>query len=314
MWPRQFRAVAGNAVKVTMGDPFCLVLHLTGIMLMCLLGVIPGFAAGEHLKLLRDQCLALIFLLGSLGFVFGFICVVTDDIRRGAGSILVSRPIGGFCLVAGKWCGVFATVLLLHGSFLVAYLWTSEIAWDPEYLNLSSLAFYLGAIVLAMGVAGLRHYLFGGSYAVVANVTLLLLVAAVFTVRLLLNGPAEFDWSGIQSGIMLALGLIAFSAFLLPVAMFVDAAIVLCVGVVLFFFGLISNYLTSLGALPAQLQSMIQSLLPNWQIFWVADRLGAGADVPAGYYVSSGIHAVLLLAVALIVGAIVFERMELKAA
>ena len=137
-------------------------------------------------------------------------------------------------------------------------------------------------------------------------------MAAVFTVRLLLNGPAEFDWSGIQSGIMLALGLIAFSAFLLPAAMFVDAAIVLSVGVVLFFFGLMSNYLISLGALPAQVQSIIQSLLPNWQIFWVADRLGTGADVPIGYYVSSGIHAVLLLAVALIVGAIVFERMELK--
>ena len=296
-----------------MGDPFCLVLHLSGILLMCLLGVIPGFAAGEHLKLLRDQCLALIFMLGSLGFVFGFICVVTDDIRRGAGSILVSRPIGGICLVAGKWCGVFATVMLLHVSFLVAYLWTSEIAWDAEFLNLVSLAFYLGVIVLAMGVAGLRHYLFGGSYAIVANITLLILLATIFTVRLLLNGLGEFDWSGIQSGIMLALGFIAFSAFLLPVAMFADAAIVLSVGITLFFFGLMSNYLISLVALPAQLQSIVQSLLPNWQIFWVADRLGAGADVPIGYYVSSGIHALLLLAVALIVGAIGFERMELKA-
>lgn len=314
MWLRQLKAVVGNAVKVTLGDPFCLVLHLTGLALMCLLAAIPGFTFGEHTKLLRDQCLSLIFMLGSLIVVFGFIRVLTDDIRRGAGAILGSRPIAGFCIVAGKWLGVFGTVLIVHGSFLAAYLWTSEIAGDGQFLNTGSLLNYLAVIVIAIVLVAIQHYLLGGAYVFRANICLAILVVAAFGVRVAIYGPSQFDWPGVQSGVMLAFGLIAFSAFLLPVAILLDSAMVLSMGIVLFFFGLMSNFLVAQLSLTKMLTTTLQVILPNWQIYWVVDRISEGKNVPIGYFIATGVQAILLLVVALIAGTIVYDRMEMKSA
>ncbi len=63
---RQCWAVIGNTVRITVGDPFFLVLHLSVTTLTALLGAIPGFTYGEHIRLLRDQCLALQFLVGQV--------------------------------------------------------------------------------------------------------------------------------------------------------------------------------------------------------------------------------------------------------
>ena len=236
MWLKQFIAITINSTRVVIGDAFFLVLHVTALLLIALLAAIPGFTYGEHLRLLRDQCQALLFMIGCLTITFGLIRTLTDDLRRGTGSILMSRPLGAFCLISGKWAGVIMTLLILKISLVTSYLWISEVAYDAEFLNISSMVFYLSTIAIALGFSAIRHYLFGGSYVYFTNFFLAALIIILFATRVIIRGPSFFDWHGAQSGIILFFGQIAFSSFLLPVAILADSVVVLGVAIVIFFF------------------------------------------------------------------------------
>ncbi len=312
MWLRQYRAIVHNSFIVTTGDPFYLILHLTALFLIALLGCIPGFTYGEHMQLYRDQCQVLIFMIGCLGITFGFTRVITDDIRRGAGAILLSRPISPTCLILGKWSGVFISILLLHLSELSGYLWISEVASDPEYLNLPSFMVYLIIIIMALLISAGRHYLFGGSYVLYANIILITLIVLGIITKTVIQGNQHFDWPGLQSGAVLLFAIIVFSALILPVAVKTDSVIVLSIGVIAFFFGLISEYLINIILLNNPLAILVKAIVPNWQIFWISDRLGEGLSIPISFYGLCAVQAAAFLCVCVIISTILYERMEIQ--
>ena len=311
MWLKQFKAVVGNAVGVVIGDPFFLILHITALLLLALLAAIPGFTYGEHIKLLRDQCQALIFMIGCLTIIFGFIRSLTDDLRRGTGSILMSRPLGALSLISGKWAGVIISTMVLQLSLLVSYLWISEISFDAEFLNTKSLIHYLLIIAISLALSALRHYLFGGSYALHANLILSGFISFFFIIRVISRGPSFFDWYGCQSGIILFFGLVAFSAILLPVVIIVDSAMVLSIGLAIFFFGLISEYFLTLIFSSGSLSTIFRSIIPNWQYYWVADRLGEGHSIPISYFMACGLQSTCIIVIYMILAMVLYKRTEI---
>ena len=76
-WIKQTWAIFKNALKLILNDPFSLILHLSLLLLFLLLSAIPGFTYGEHMKLLRDQCHSLLFLMGCLIVTFSMIRILT---------------------------------------------------------------------------------------------------------------------------------------------------------------------------------------------------------------------------------------------
>ncbi len=312
MWLRQYRAIVRNSFIVTLGDPFYLILHLTALFLIALLGCVPGFTYGEHMQLYRDQCQALIFIIGCLGITFGIIRAVTDDLRRGAGSILLSRPIGPTCLIFGKWSGVFISIVLLHISELSGYLWISEVTSNSDFLNLPSLILYLSIIIAALLVSAGRHFLFNGSYVFYANIILSCLLVLGIIIKVVIQGNNHFDWLGLQSGAVLLFGIIVFSSLILPVAVAADSVMVLGIGIIVFFFGLISEYLINIILLNKSLSLLGKAIVPNWQIFWVSDRLGEGLSIPIDFYGTCAIQAFAFLCIYVIIATILYERMEIQ--
>ncbi len=312
MWLRQYRAIVRNSFIVTLGDPFYLILHLTALLLIALLGCVPGFTYGEHMQLYRDQCQALIFMIGCLGITFGFTRAITDDIRRGAGSILLSRPISPTCLILGKWSGVFISIILLHISELAGYLWISEAASNPEYLNLPSLIIYLSIIIVALLVSAGRHFVFNGSYVFYANIILSCLIVLGIVMKIVIQDNHLFDWLGLQSGAILLFAVIVFSSLMLPVAVTADSVIVLSIGIIAFFFGLISEYLINIILLNNPLSIFIKAIVPNWQIFWVSDRLGEGLDIPINFYGTCAIQSIAFLCICVTIAITLYERTEIQ--
>jgi hypothetical protein len=312
MFLRQFRAVTINAFTITAGDPFYLILQLSALMLIALLGSLPGFTYGEHMRLYRDQCQALIFMISCLGITFGYIRTITDDLRRGAGSILLSRPIGANCLIFGKWAGVMCAIFLLHFSQMTAYLWISEVTFSPEYLQISSLMLYSAVIVGALGIGALRHYFFGGSFVFYTSLVLNVLMFLCLISRILMKGSAFFDWPGLESGLILIFGVIVFSSILLPVSVVSDAPLVLSLGIVVFFFGLISEYIINVAIHHELLVGICKSVVPNWQLFWVADKLGNGQHIPLTYYKACCIQSLLFTILCVIIATVLYDRMEIQ--
>lgn len=308
MWLKQLLAVAWNGGKTTVGDPFFLVLHLTLLVVLALLGALPAFTFGDHLRFLRDQTLALVFMAGCLAVLFGFVRVVTGDLRRGAGAILRSRPLDPVCLLAGKLLGVTGATVMLTVSAMAAFWWMTAVSADGMALNLVVLGAYLGVIVAALAAGALRHYLVGGAFCFATNGIL----AAGLVVFGVLGGVAlgvEPDWVGLKCWVLIALALVVFAAVMLPVAVCLDGGMVLSAGLVVFFGGLLVEHVAR-AVEWRPLGQLFRAVLPNWQIFWLADRLGEGKTVSLGYYGVCAVHVAALAAVYVVIASLLYERLE----
>ncbi len=310
MWIKRLIAITNHAFRITIADPFYQVLFIAMVVVELLLGVLPGFTTHEHMRMLRDQSLALLFLLGCLTLTYSSIRVITDDIRQGGGAVLRSRPVGAFCAILGKWLGIIMSLILLYFTGLIVYLWISEIAAESDYLNQQSLICLILTLLVGLTAGALRHYLWGGSYGFYSNLLVAGLLIAVFVIRLFIIGLEGFDWPGFNAGIILLFGLIAFSGIMLPIAVVADSALVLAAGLSIFLFGLISDYLINLSMPFEMLRQIVKAVLPNWQLYWMSDRIGDNLSIPGSYYFYSGAQSLLFLTVYLIVAVIIYDRME----
>jgi len=128
LWLRQTLAVAGNAFSVLIGDPFTLILHLCLVVGPALVASLPAFTFfGEHLRLLRDQALAMTFVGGALAATLGAAKVVGEEGRKGMTPLIMSRPVSAAAFLGGKWLGLAAALLMLALGATAAYLWASRI-------------------------------------------------------------------------------------------------------------------------------------------------------------------------------------------
>ena len=311
MWLKQFKAVYKNSFKVSTSDPFYLVINLAVILLMVTAASMPSLGEDEHLRLVRDQTHSILFICASLAGVFGLIRVVTDDLRRGAGAILMSRPLGSFTLISGKLLGVVSCVGILFITGAASYLWVSEITHSNQSIDSLSLTFYIGVIVVALIAGGARQYLFGSNFILSSSVCLCMLMILGVALRIAFVNNAKFDFIGLQSLALLFLAVAAFCSTVLTFAVVADSAIVLGVGIVTFFFGLISPYL-SLSLLGGSVGQIATFVLPNWQIYWVLEALGQGKVVPVAYFGQIFIQTSFYMGMYIVLSTMLFERIEIK--
>ncbi|MCM8538118.1 MAG: hypothetical protein NE334_19400 [Lentisphaeraceae bacterium] len=311
MWFKQLNAVFKNAFKVGASDPFYLVISLALVLLMALAASMPSIGDAEHTRMVRDQTHSIIFICGALAGAFGLIRVVTDDIRRGAGAILMSRPISGTVLILGKLLGVLACVAILVTTGAAAYLWISEIAHDHEFLNTQSLVIYIVAIILALCSGAARQYMFGSNFSLYTSLSLCVLMLLGVGFRVAISGKGDFDFLGLQSCLLLFMALVTFCATVQVLAVIADSALVFGGAIIVFFLGLISTYLTT-NLLGDSFGQVIGAILPNWQLFWILESIGLGQNVSISYFVGCAVQMLLYVGLYVMASISLFERTEIK--
>lgn len=310
MFFKQFKAVFKNSFKVCSGDSFYLVISLTMLAAMSLAASMPSIG-NEHTRLVRDQTHSILFICGALATAFGLIRVVTDDIRRGSGAVLMSRPISGAVLIAGKLCGVLACTGMLVISGAAAITWISEINHHSEMVEMGSFIMYIIAVFASLGVGAGRQYMSGANFSKGSTVSLMFFLCAGVTLRYFTAAGAHFDFTGLKSVALLFLALAVFASIVLVVAVIADSAIVLGVSILIFFFGLLAEYLCSV-VLGGELGGILVAVLPNWQMFWILEKIGMGHEIPLVYFFKCGIHAFLLCFMYTNIAVMFFDKSEIK--
>lgn len=322
-WLRQYIAISRNAFKVCLSDPLYLVLTLTVLILMALLGCLPTYNFGDELRLIRDQSVALIFLGGCVLGVVGAVTVIVRDLQQGVVSMLMSRPVSSVSYIFGKWTGVAGAIAMYQVTVTLACLWVTRIAAGGhaggQELDLAALGIYAGAILLALLAMAIKHYFLGGWYVWQASLAVAAFIAVGFVIMLLVpgdHGGRGIDWQTWQWCLMLLFPELIFSAILVPVAVRLRLGSVFAVGFLAFFIGLVSNWaLNALGSLIPFIGGLIallgKAMLPNWQIFWIADQMDSGQSVAISYVAITLAHTVLYSIVCLLVATLLFNRREL---
>ena len=308
---KQIKSVTFNSTRNAASDPFYLVLQIGSLLILAGLANLPSLSESEHMRFVRDQCLSFTFIAGCLGTLFATIKTVTDDIQRGAGDIMMSRPISPTVLLLGKLSGLIFSQSLFFISLAAAYLWISEIAYD-NHTNYTSLIFYVLAIIIGPVIAALRQAFFNKAFPFFATLSIPICMLIGVILNLLLTEHRYFDFLGLQAVLLIFMAVISFAGILMPFAVKFDTPLVLSFGAIIFFLGLFTNYMIANFLGNNSLATLLLSTLPNWQIYWILDQIALKGPVSATYVLSCLAQSFLLCSLYLCAAITFFEKREIS--
>jgi ABC-type transport system involved in multi-copper enzyme maturation permease subunit len=271
--------------------------------------------------MVKDSVLAVMFLAGLLGAALSASSSLAHEIRSGTALAVLSKPVSRLQFILAKYCGLAGALTLLTFFNSLSVLLASRMAVDAyDDADTASLAIYLGAVVAAYLVAGFlnyfldRQFVANAVFALAVLSTLAVLYIAFFTSRdLAFAKQAGVDWRLVPAIVLILFALLILAGVALACSTRLDmiATLAVCLGV--FLVGLMSDYLFGTRADQGEWwASVLYAILPNWQLFWMADALEGQKAIPWGYVASASGYVVGYLGATLAVALLLFEDRELS--
>jgi len=318
---RSFASIALNAFMELVRQPIFLLLMTSSAGFCVFIAAVPYFGFGEDPKLVKDMSLALMLLSGLFGAVLCASSSVAQEIRSGTALTVLSKPVGRWTFLAGKYVGLSASLALMTYANIVAALLAGRMAFDAYGdTDVKSLLIYGGAGVLAYAVAGFfnfflrRGFVSDAVFAFILFTTLAVLGIHVFIQDERAFGEmANVDWRMVPAAVLILFALLILAAVALACSTRLDTVPTLAVCSGLFIAGLMGDYLFKAAADAGSLWAKTAyALIPNWQQFWLADALEDKKSIPWTYVARAALYMMSCIAAALSAGVWLFEDRELS--
>ena len=320
MFSRLYHIGANTFLETVRQPIYGVVLFATALM-MILNIALAGFTLEDDDKLLLDLGLSTLLLSGLFLSVFSATGVLTREIENKTVLTVLSKPVSRPVLIAGKYGGVLAAlVVALYVCFLVflmtlrhKVLQRSTDPWDQPVL-----VFGFGSLALTLGIAAFCNYFYGSEFAS----TSLALAVPLLTLAVLLMGVWDKTWNLQPFGAGIFNREIFCAAFLVVLAVMVLAAVALAastrltqvmtllVCVLVTGLGLISDFVLGQHIEQSPLAWTLYHVLPNLGFYWITDAINSGTPVPGRYIAMTAGYTVLLVTAILMIGVALFQRRE----
>ena len=309
--------IAFNAFRESLREPvYCLML-LAALLLISAYPALAVFAFSQQLKLVIDSSMATGLLFGLIVAVLSASSTVSREMRNGTVLLLLSKPVSRWSFILGKILGVTAAVTLFtllcnFGCIVVVYVTIDQFNYE-KYLHIG----FLAVIVLGALAGMVANFVRGSSFPEICTYALTALLT-VFSLALLKFGKAP--QGVIVSDLVKALVLVNFACIAMATIAVVSATRLdvvpnMCVCSAVFFLGLLSSYLfkqfenTKSEALK-QILTVLYSIFPNWQFFWLVDAIALKKTIPIGYVGMAALYMALFVAIASMWAVVLFQNKE----
>ena len=319
---RQFRNIAVNAFMELIRQPIFLLLMTGSVLFEIFLAVPYYFAFGDEMKLVKTSALAVMLLTGLFGAVMSASASLAREIRNGTALAVLSKPVGRTQFLVAKFAGLAAALALLAYVNMIGVMVASWMAFDAYgSTNLLAIGIFGGGILLAYALGGFSNFFLRRPFvsdAVIALVVMVTLAAFVIfqftTQKQSMGVQAAVDWRLIPAGILILFALWILAAVALACSTRLDMIATLAVCSAVFLVGLMSDYFFGLPAAKGNWwASTLYSIVPNWQLFWLADALETGKSTFHWAYVGKALGYVIFYAgAALAVAVALFDDRELS--
>ena len=318
---RSFSVIASNAFLELVRQPIYLILLVRSVAFMMILSSIYYFGLGEDTKLVKDSVLATLFLSGIFGAVIGSTASVAEEIRSGTALAVLSKPIGRFRFITAKYLGLVGAVTLQAFVGSLAALLASRMGFDaygsPDYL---ALGLFMGAIVLACFYGMVANYFMDRSFVGHSVLALVITTSIAFIAINFFDKEGQLqqfgkqvDWRIIPATILITFALWILSAVALACATRFELIPTLVICTAVFLLGLMSDFLFGrLASEGVTWAKVIYALVPNWQLFWMADALAESKTIPWPYVAKVGQYMLSSLVFTLGLALLLFEDRELS--
>ena len=319
---RQFVTIATNAFMELVRQPVFLLLMTGSAAFEIFLATPYYFAFGDEPKLVKNTTLAVMLLAGLFGAVLSASSSLAREIRTGTALAVLSKPVGKAKFLLAKYAGLVAALTVLTYVNLVAALLASRMAFDAYgSTDLFALGIFAAGLVAGYLLGGFsnfflrRPFVSDAVFAVVIMVTLAFVVINFYTKE---AKPQVFatgvDWRLIPVGVLILFALWILAGLALACSTRLDVIPTLAICSALFLLGLMSDYLFGRPARDgAWWGSVLYTIVPNWQNFWLADALDSGKSTfHWGYVGKAFVYATGYVVATLALAVLFFEERELS--
>ena len=298
-----------NACRECLREPvYCLML-LAALIMIGLFPYFSMFVFRQQIRLVCDSAMATTMLFGLFAAVLCSARTISREMKNGTVLLLMSKPVSRFSFVISKVCGILVS-LTIFVLVCNAATWLSVlIAKDQFRLSAPLFYWYFGAVCLAALFGGIRNFISQKSFSSNAVAAMAVLFPVISLVTQIIRERTVSEYikadpeSYMQADVLLpALCMLFFAVWIMGVissALATRLEIVgnLMVCLLIFLAGMVLHYFAarlfgtgSAGAL------LCTSLVPNWQIFGMADVLANRIHIPASYFAWTLVYSALYCA------------------
>jgi len=303
-------------------QPVFLLLMTGSLMFQIFLAVPYYFAFGDEPKLVENSALAVMLLTGLFGAVLSASSSLAREIRTGTALAVLSKPVGRALFLLAKYAGLAGALTVLAYVNLLGVLLASWMSFDAYgKTDLVALGIIGGAILLAYLLGGFGNFFLRRNFvsdAVVAMVLVITVAALIifnFTQqKSTLSVVSHVDFRLLPAGILILFALWILAALAIACSTRLDIIPTLAICSAFFLVGLMSDYFFGIRAAHGSWwASTLYTIVPNWQLFWLADALETGKDTFHWEYVGkSFLYMIGYAGATLAVGTALFEERELS--
>jgi ABC-type transport system involved in multi-copper enzyme maturation permease subunit len=235
---------------------------------------------------------------------------------------VLSKPVGRAQFLVAKYAGVLGALTVLTYCNLVTTLLASRMAFDaygdPDTL---ALGIFFAAIAVAYLMGGFSNFFLHRPFVSDAVISLVLMATLAFIAINFFNkegAPQDFavgiDWRLVPASLLLLFAVWTLAALALACSTRLDTIPTLAVCSALFLVGIMSDYLFGRPAVAGSWwATTLYALVPNWQLFWLADALDVGKTTFHWGYVGKALaYMVAYVGATLGIAVLLFEERELS--
>ena len=338
----QLLAIARNTLFESIRQPILLVVLVVATLFVILSNPFSAYTLQDDQRMFVDIGLSTIFIGGAILAAFIASNVLSREIDNRTVLTVVSKPVSRPVFVLGKYLGVAGAQLLVMVFLALVFMIVEihgvrEAVSDPWHVPALTLGF--GAIVLGVGAGVWCNYFYGfvfSSTFIVLTTPLLLITYGLclvfgpdFTPQPLAVAFQGQLWVAI---FVLFIGEFVLTAIALAASTRLGQVLTLVTTIGFFVLGLLSDWLLgrrlarideivagleTAGASPSTplvleqwALSIAYAVVPNFQIFWLADAITQKAPIPADYVFATVPYGLALVVVSLGLAIVLFQRRE----
>jgi ABC-type transport system involved in multi-copper enzyme maturation permease subunit len=319
---RQFFTIAGNAFMELVRQPIFLLLMTGSVMFEIFLAVPYYFAFGDEPKLVANSTLAVMLLSGLFGAVLSASSSLAREIRSGTALAVLSKPVGRAQFLMAKFAGLAGALAVLTYINMIGVLLASKMSFDAYgSTDLRAIEIFGGGILLSYAVGGFSNFFLRRTFvsdtvfAMMVLCTIAAFIVFQYTTQMQSLGTiGQVNWNLVPAGILILFALCILAALALACSTRLDTIPTLAICSAFFLIGLMSDYFFGVRASHGELwASTLYSIIPNWQLFWLADAIETGKNTFQWMYVGKALaYALCYSGAALAIGTALFEERELN--
>ena len=302
-------------------QPVYLLLMCCSSYFMVFLSCVPYFGFGDDVKLVKDSSMAVMLLTGLFGAVLSSASSLSREIRTGTALAVLAKPVSRVQLLLAKYCGVALALTVVAYVNILSALIAGRMAYDA-YGNVDNigLGIYTGALILAFLMGGFTNYFLRRQFVADAVFSVAIMVTLAFVMINCINKDGQWqtfakdvDWRMVPVGLLVLFAVWLLAGISTACATRLDVIPTLAVCSAFFLLGIMSDYLFGRTAENGSwLASILYTLTPNWQQFWLTDTLDPGKKgVPMPYLLQAFGYMLSYLGATLALGLALFEDREL---